>query len=155
MVTSNIPLLAAPGAKRKPARSASAAARSLKRSSKPQFWSVRRARWGSRSDHPVCAASLLAVGAYSLEASPCRARASRPPLRGGEWLLLALLWLLLPFSSFAGTSDVADAAMSKNTAAVRALIRQKANVNAPQADGTTALHWAARWDDLDMAAALI
>jgi len=32
---------------------------------------------------------------------------------------------------------------------------KKADVNAPQADGTTALHWAARWDDLDMAAALI
>src|SRR6266702_2427304 len=45
--------------------------------------------------------------------------------------------------------------MTKNAAAVRALIQQKANVNAPQADGTTALHWAARWDDLDMAAVLI
>jgi len=100
-----------------------------------------------------------------LEASPYRARASRhpvcaygaatPPLRGGEWFLAAVLCVLLPLSSFAGTSDVADAAMNKNAAAVRALIQQKANVNAPQADGTTALHWAARWDDLDIAAVLI
>src|SRR5437867_10256943 len=36
-----------------------------------------------RSDHPVCAFALL--GASSLEASPYRARASRPPLQGGEY----------------------------------------------------------------------
>ena len=69
--------------------------------------------------------------------------------------MAAVLCVLLPLWSFAGTSDVADAAMNKNTPAVHALIQKKANVNAPQADGTTALHWAARWDDLDMAAALI
>src|SRR6266478_1881176 len=63
---------------------------------------------------------------------------------------------LLCIATFAaGTSDLADAAMKKNGTALRALIQQKANVNAPQADGTTALHWAARWDDLEMAAALI
>ena len=39
-------------------------------------------------------------------------------------------------------SDVADAAMRGDTAAVRALLAQKADVNAPQADGATALHWA-------------
>ena len=69
--------------------------------------------------------------------------------------MAAVLCVLLPLWAFAGTSDVADAAMNKNTAAVHALIQKKANVNASQADGTTALHWAARWDDLDMAAALI
>lgn len=42
----------------------------------------------------------------------------------------------------AGPSDVADAAMRGDTAAVRALIAQKADVNAPQGDGATALHWA-------------
>src|SRR5213594_806392 len=73
----------------------------------------------------------------------------------GRGILAALLCIFLPLFSFAGTSDAADAAMNKNAAAVRALIQQKANVNAPQADGTTALHWAARWDDLDMAAVLI
>src|SRR5262245_24419536 len=36
-----------------------------------------------RSDHPVCA--FAALGAVSLEASSYRARASRPPLRGGEY----------------------------------------------------------------------
>ncbi|HEY3045083.1 MAG TPA: ankyrin repeat domain-containing protein, partial [Vicinamibacterales bacterium] len=45
-------------------------------------------------------------------------------------------------------SDVADAVMRGDTAAVRALIAQKADVNAPQADGATALHWAVYREDL-------
>jgi ankyrin repeat protein len=55
----------------------------------------------------------------------------------------------------AATSDVADAAMQGNREAVRAAIARKADVNAPQIDGTTALHWAAERDDLDMADLLI
>jgi len=51
----------------------------------------------------------------------------------------------------AATSDVADAAQKGNRAAVRALIQQKADVNGRQIDGTTALHWAVRGDDLEMA----
>jgi len=42
----------------------------------------------------------------------------------------------------AAGSSVADAVMRGDTAAVRALLAQKADVNAPQADGATALHWA-------------
>jgi uncharacterized protein len=42
----------------------------------------------------------------------------------------------------AGPSDVADAAARGDKAAVRTLIAQKADVNAPQGDGATALHWA-------------
>src|SRR6267142_2584541 len=69
---------------------------------------------------------------------------------------ICLIGGLLCIATFAaGTSDVADAAMKKNGTALRSLLQQKANVNAPQADGTTALHWAARWDDLEMAGALI
>ena len=40
-------------------------------------------------------------------------------------------------------SRVADAAMRGDTAAVRSLIRQRVDVNVPQGDGMTALHWAA------------
>ena len=43
----------------------------------------------------------------------------------------------------AAASEVADAAMRGDLAAVRALVANKADVNAPQGDGATALHWAA------------
>ena len=39
-------------------------------------------------------------------------------------------------------SDIADAAQRGDTAAVQTLIAQRIDVNAPQADGGTALHWA-------------
>lgn len=65
------------------------------------------------------------------------------------------LWLMTQVSVLNASSEVADAAMSKNAPAVRQLIQQKADINAPQTDGTTALHWAVRWDDVEMAAALI
>src|SRR5262245_17738694 len=45
--------------------------------------------------------------------------------------------------------------MRRDTAAVRTLLRYNADVNAAQPDGTTALHWAVRWDDLDTASNLI
>src|SRR5438034_8813191 len=48
-------------------------------------------------------------------------------------------------------SDVADAVMKGDKAALRTLLQQKADVNAPQADGATALHWAVYRDDLEAA----
>ena len=57
--------------------------------------------------------------------------------------------LLLSISGLgAAGSDVADAVMRGDTAAVRALLAQKADVNATQADGATALHWAVYPEDL-------
>ena len=55
----------------------------------------------------------------------------------------------------AGKSAVADAAMRGDSAALRTLVEQKADVNAPQVDGTTALHWAVYRDDRDAADLLI
>src|ERR1700730_8702095 len=55
----------------------------------------------------------------------------------------------------AATSDLADAAMKGNKDTVRSLLLKKADVNAPQVDGTTALHWAVRADDLETADLLI
>jgi ankyrin len=55
----------------------------------------------------------------------------------------------------AASSDVADAAMRGNKEAVRSLLQKKADVNAPQVDGTTALHWAVRADDLETADLLL
>ena len=45
--------------------------------------------------------------------------------------------------------NIADAARTGDKQAVRALLAQKADVNAVLPDGATALHWAAESDDLD------
>ncbi len=55
----------------------------------------------------------------------------------------------------APSSPVADAAMKGDVAAVKALISQKADVNVPQADGATALQWAAYDNNLALADLLI
>ena len=62
---------------------------------------------------------------------------------------------LLSVACFGAGSDAADAAMKNNRDALRTLLEKKADVTAAQADGTTALHWVARWDDLEMADLLI
>ena len=66
-----------------------------------------------------------------------------------------LVVLLSVASVDAASSELADAAMKRNREAVRALLQRKADVNAPQIDGTTALHWAVRGDDLETAELLI
>ena len=48
-----------------------------------------------------------------------------------------------------------DAAKNVDREAVRSLLKQGANVNATQADGTTALHWSSYRDDLESADLLI
>jgi ankyrin repeat protein len=48
-----------------------------------------------------------------------------------------------------------EAAKHADRAGLRALVQQKANVNAAEADGTTALHWAAYRDDVDSVDLLI
>jgi uncharacterized protein len=60
----------------------------------------------------------------------------------------AALLLLTTMGVGAAMSDVADAVMRGDSVAVRRLLTQKADVNAPQADGATALHWAVYRDDL-------
>jgi uncharacterized protein len=56
----------------------------------------------------------------------------------------------------AGSSaPVADAAEKTDRARVRALLAQRADVNAPQADGMTALHWAIYHADREMAGQLL
>src|SRR5437867_3135003 len=66
--------------------------------------------------------------------------------------VIALLWAI---EGHAASSELADAAMKGNRDAVRSLLQRKVDVDAPQIDGTTALHWAVRLDDAAMAEMLI
>jgi len=68
--------------------------------------------------------------------------------------LIAVVGLVMT-SSAAGKSDVADAAMRGDKAAVQKLIASKADVNAPQNDGATALHWAVYRGDKEMVGLLV
>jgi ankyrin repeat protein len=55
----------------------------------------------------------------------------------------------------AASSPVADATMRGDKDAVRSLLAQKADVNAPQADGATAIQWAAYRNDTELADVLL
>lgn len=69
---------------------------------------------------------------------------------------LALVFLVGSGLGAAGRHPrVADAAEQRRTAAVRMLLKQGADPNAPQADGATALHWAAHWNEVDLAKTLL
>ena len=82
------------------------------------------------------------------------------PRRGIKAASIALSLALTAFSTAltawgAAPSPVADAAMKGDKGTVKALLQQKADVNAAQADGATAIQWAAYRDDLELADALI
>ena len=55
----------------------------------------------------------------------------------------------------AAESPIADAASRGDREAVKALLKEAADVNAAQGDGMTALHWAAMNGDLELAEMLI
>ena len=66
------------------------------------------------------------------------------------WLATAVLLTGIVGSlTGAPAAEVADAVRSRNSGALQTLLKQRADVNAAQADGTTALHWAAHWNDLE------
>jgi ankyrin repeat protein len=61
---------------------------------------------------------------------------------------------LLSAATASAASPLADAVERRDTAAIRALLSDSA-IDSAQPDGTTALHWAARHDDLATAMALL
>ena len=77
--------------------------------------------------------------------------------RAAVFQTVALTIFLLFSAAFAiaQTSPLADAVMKKDSAQARALLQKNSDANFPQSDGTTALHWAARWDDTGIARELI
>jgi len=70
---------------------------------------------------------------------------------------MGFLAILLGFAtlSLAADTPLVEAAKNRDRAAVRALLAQKADVNAAQGDGATALAWAAHWGDTETAGLLI
>ena len=67
----------------------------------------------------------------------------------------ALVLLVSAVGFGANRSDVADAVMKGDKAALRTLLQQHADVNAPQPDGATALHWAVYRDEVETSDLLI
>ncbi|MGE3277934.1 MAG: ankyrin repeat domain-containing protein [Vicinamibacterales bacterium] len=67
----------------------------------------------------------------------------------------AALLVVSPMAARAQESPVADAAMAGDLAAVRQLVDGKADVNAAQGDGSTALHWAVYRGNAEMTAYLL
>jgi ankyrin repeat protein len=73
---------------------------------------------------------------------------------------LRIRWIvpLLAIASLGAAShspSVALAVQNRDRAGVVALLKERADVNAPTADGTTALHWTAYWNDVDIATLLL
>ena len=67
---------------------------------------------------------------------------------------MAIVPLLL-LGGAGSDAPVADAAARGDLEAVRSLLREGADVNAPQGDGMTALHWAAERDDAGLIGVLL
>jgi len=71
---------------------------------------------------------------------------------------MKLVLALIPVGLFAATSSdirLADAEKKADKASVRELLRKHADANTTAADGATALHWAAYWDDAETARMLL
>jgi uncharacterized protein len=72
-----------------------------------------------------------------------------------SWLVIPVLLVVVLSVAGAPAPEVADAVRTRNNAALQALLKQRADVNAAQPDGTTALHWAAHWNDAETVNALL
>ena len=73
----------------------------------------------------------------------------------GCWMIPLLLLSLANLGATSNDIQLVEAVERGDREALRSLLEQQADVNAPQADGTTALHWTVRGDDVESARRLI
>jgi ankyrin repeat protein len=78
----------------------------------------------------------------------------RTPKVAGLFGLIVLLSAASPAAA-SSRAPLADAVEKMDRPTVRALLERRVDVNAPQTDGMTALHWAAYQDDLETAKLLV
>ena len=73
------------------------------------------------------------------------------------WIVFAFCVLLgqMPNAQTRPDLRLVEAVERRDARAVDALLKERADVNAAQADGATALHWAAHWDDRAVAERLV
>jgi ankyrin repeat protein len=69
--------------------------------------------------------------------------------------MITIVGLMLAVFAAGADAKLAQAVKAGDTATVQSLLQQRVDVNAPEVDGTTALHWAARNDDADLVDRLI
>src|SRR5258705_10466997 len=94
----------------------------------------------------------VALGWFVFAPSGRNGAAVRRALR--SVIVLVILFFVSVPRLLATQSPLADAAEKSDRATIRTLLKQHADVNAAQADGMTALHWAADLDDLETAKVL-
>ena len=76
----------------------------------------------------------------------------------GKHLLASCMAVLLSAGSLAAAgvdARLVAAVKNRDTVTTQSLLKQHVDVNAPDAEGMTALHWAAHWGDLDTVKQLI
>lgn len=81
--------------------------------------------------------------------------AKRTPFAKAAAVGALAVCLLASAAAAAVRTALIDAVRRQDTAAVQALLKKGAKINAPLPDGTTALHWAVYLDDLKMVEALL
>src|SRR6476659_7665129 len=103
--------------------------------------------------------SRTAKGKWTNSSSRCRFEVhAREEIRAGMNKLSAVsfaaLWLCATYA-LAGEAPVAGAAEKEDRVKIEALLSSGADVTAGQADGMTALHWAAYLDNFEVAQLLL
>ncbi len=97
------------------------------------------------------------LGGLRLADLPRRSSLARTRTSVGGLGVTSLAVLLSAVGVLGASSDapLADAVEKMDRARIRTLLQQRVDVNAPQVDGMTALHWATYNDDLETTDALV